>query len=146
MPKDVLSYGDVIMSAMAYLVTGVKIFYPTVCSMLRVKGLCEGNSTMTGEFPAKGPGTRKIFQQVLCTKLDIIFLKSGWLWIHFRWTDDSIWNGLRIIVGYHDTSISTSHFTGSAPGFTVIAEHVIGMGKKTSESFEKRHIPELNAC
>ena len=28
---------------------------------LRVTGLCEGNSPMTGEFPHKGPVTRKMF-------------------------------------------------------------------------------------
>ena len=31
-------------------------------SMLRVTGLCEGISPVTGEFPHKGPVTRKIFQ------------------------------------------------------------------------------------
>ena len=30
-------------------------------SKLRVTGLCEGNSPVTGEFPHKGPVTRKIF-------------------------------------------------------------------------------------
>ena len=30
-------------------------------SKLRVNGLCEGNSPVTGEFPHKGPVTRKIF-------------------------------------------------------------------------------------
>ena len=30
-------------------------------SKLCVTGLCEGNSPMTGEFPAKGPVTREIF-------------------------------------------------------------------------------------
>ena len=30
-------------------------------SKLRVTGLCEGNSPMTGEFPHKGPVTRKMF-------------------------------------------------------------------------------------
>ena len=49
-------YSDVTMSAMASQITGVLIAYSTVCSKktskLRVTGLCEGNSPMTGEFPA----------------------------------------------------------------------------------------------
>ena len=54
-------YGDVIMSAMASQITGVSIVYSTVCSgvdkkkasKLRVTGLCERNSPVTGEFPAQ---------------------------------------------------------------------------------------------
>ena len=48
------------MSAMASQITGVTIVYWTVCSgahqrksKLRVTGLCEGNSPVTGEFPAQ---------------------------------------------------------------------------------------------
>ena len=43
-------------------ITGVSIVYSTVCSdaektsKLRVSGLCEGNSPVTGEFPAQGAG------------------------------------------------------------------------------------------
>ena len=49
---------DVIMSAMASQITGASIVCPTVClgkktSKLRVNGLCEGNSPVTGEFPAQ---------------------------------------------------------------------------------------------
>ena len=32
-----------------------------ITSKLRVTGLCAGNSPVTGEFPAKGPVTRKMF-------------------------------------------------------------------------------------
>ena len=61
----VLHYNDVIMSAM----TSLTIVYSTVysgidkknTSKLRVIGLCEGNSPVTGEFPTKGPVTRKMF-------------------------------------------------------------------------------------
>ena len=50
------------MSAMASQNTAVSIVYPIVCSgadqtkktsKLRVTGLCEGNSPVTGEFPAQ---------------------------------------------------------------------------------------------
>ena len=54
-------YNDVIMSVMASKTTGVSMVYPTVCflrrsmttSKLRVTGICEGISQMTGEFPAQ---------------------------------------------------------------------------------------------
>ena len=54
-------YRDVIISALASQITGVSIVCSTVCSMcrskktskLRVTGLCEGNSPVTGEFPAQ---------------------------------------------------------------------------------------------
>ena len=53
-------HSDVIMSAMASQTTGVSIVYSAVCSgvdkktpKLRVTGLCEGNSAVTGEFPAQ---------------------------------------------------------------------------------------------
>ena len=54
-------YGDVIMSTMASQITGISVIYSTVCSgvgqkkssKLSVTGLCEGNSPVTGEFPAQ---------------------------------------------------------------------------------------------
>ena len=54
-------YNDVIMSAMASQSTSLTIVYSTVysrcrskkTSKLRVTGLCEGNSPVTGEFPAQ---------------------------------------------------------------------------------------------
>ena len=52
-------YNDTIMSAMASRITSLTIIYPTFfirrrsrkTSMLRVTGLCEGNSPVTSEFP-----------------------------------------------------------------------------------------------
>ena len=42
------------MSAMSSLINGVSIVYSTDCpGKLRVTDLCEGNSPVTGEFPAK---------------------------------------------------------------------------------------------
>ena len=53
-------YNDVIMSAMASKITSVTIVYSTVCSGADSKktsklvlGLCEGDSPVTGEFPAQ---------------------------------------------------------------------------------------------
>ena len=54
-------YNDVIMSALASQITSLTIVYSTVylrrgskkTSKLRVTGLCEGNSPVTGEFPAE---------------------------------------------------------------------------------------------
>ena len=54
-------YTDVIMSAMASQITSLTIDYSTLCSRrrskktskLRVTGLWEGNSLVTGEFPAQ---------------------------------------------------------------------------------------------
>ena len=55
-----LHYIDVIMSKIAFQITSLTIVYPTVysdadkkTSKLRVAGLCEGNSPVTGEFPAQ---------------------------------------------------------------------------------------------
>ena len=70
------------MSAMASQTTGVLIVYSTVCSKktskLRVTGLCEGNSPMTGEFtavtgefPAQKPVTRNMFP------FDDVIMKTG---------------------------------------------------------------------
>ena len=55
------------MNAMASQITNVSIVYSTVCSSadkkktwkLRVTGLCEGNSPVTGEFPAQGGSDAK---------------------------------------------------------------------------------------
>ena len=54
-------YSDGIMSGMASQITGVSIVCSTVCSgadkkktpKLRVTGLCEGNSPVTGGFPSQ---------------------------------------------------------------------------------------------
>ena len=56
-----LHYNDVIMRAMASQITSLTIVYSTVysrrrlkkTSKLRVAGLCDGNSPVTGEFPAQ---------------------------------------------------------------------------------------------
>ena len=45
---------------------------------LRVTGLCEGNSPVTGEFPHKGPVTRRMFP------VDDIFMSSRKM-LSFRW-------------------------------------------------------------
>ena len=58
---SVKNYNDVIISAMAYRITGVSIVYSAVysgtdqrkTSKLRVTCLFEGNSPVTGEFPAQ---------------------------------------------------------------------------------------------
>ena len=42
-------------------------------SQLRVTGLCEGNSPVTGEFPAQGPETRKMFPFDDVIMSDIIY-------------------------------------------------------------------------
>ena len=57
------------MSAMTSQITSLTIVYSTIysrrrskkISKLRVIGFCEGNSAVTGEFPRKGPATRKMF-------------------------------------------------------------------------------------
>ena len=50
-------YSDGIMSAMGSEIIGVSMVCSTVCSKkkskLRVTGLCEGNSLVTGEFPSQ---------------------------------------------------------------------------------------------
>ena len=58
---SLIHYRDVIMGAIECQITSVSIVYSTVCSgpdqrqhqSFRVTGLCEGNSPVTGEFPAQ---------------------------------------------------------------------------------------------
>ena len=58
----ITDYNDVIMGAMVSQISSLVIVYSTVClfrrsskktSKLRVTGLCEGNSPVTGDFPAQ---------------------------------------------------------------------------------------------
>ena len=58
------------MSVMASQVTGVSIVYSAVClfrhrskktAKLRVTGLCEGNSPVTGEFPTQMASNAEMF-------------------------------------------------------------------------------------
>ena len=58
-PHDI-HYNDVIMATIASQITSLTIVYSTVysgadqkTSKLRVTGLCDGNSPLTGEFPAQ---------------------------------------------------------------------------------------------
>ena len=46
-------------------------------SKLHVTGLCEGNSPVTGEFPHKGPVTRKMFSFDDATKPILIYWQVG---------------------------------------------------------------------
>ena len=54
-------YSEVIMSVMVSQIIGISIVYSTLCpvvdqnkpSKFPVTGLCEGNSPVTGEFPAQ---------------------------------------------------------------------------------------------
>ena len=64
-PFNVLGhYSDITISTMAFQIAGVSIVYSTVYSgsdqrkyiKLRVTGLCDGNSPMTGEFPTQRAG------------------------------------------------------------------------------------------
>ena len=62
-------YNDVIMSVMTSQIISFTIVYSMVyfrrrskkTSKLRVTGLCEGNSPVTGEFPTKGQWRAKCF-------------------------------------------------------------------------------------
>ena len=64
-------YSDVIMSTMATQISILSIVYSTICSSadqrnikapLRVTGLCEKNSPVTGEFPAqKASNSENVF-------------------------------------------------------------------------------------
>ena len=57
MPNYNNHYNDVSMSAIASQITSLTIVYSTVyskkTSKLRVTGLCDGNSAVTGELPAQ---------------------------------------------------------------------------------------------
>ena len=50
-------------------------------SKLRVTGLCEGYSPVTGEFPAQGPVTRKMFPFVDVIMIANINMKNDIYWI-----------------------------------------------------------------
>ena len=63
--KRLFHYNDVIMNPMTSQITSLTIVYSTVyskrrskkTSKLRVTGLCEGNTPVTGEFPAQRTST-----------------------------------------------------------------------------------------
>ena len=65
----IIHYNDVMMTAMTSQITSLTVVYSTVysrrrskkTSKLRVASRCEGDSPITGEFPAKGPVTQKMF-------------------------------------------------------------------------------------
>ena len=78
---EVIHYSDVIMSAMASQITGVTIVYSIACSgadqktsKLRVTGLGEGNSSVTGEFSAQ-----------LASNAENV---SIWWRHHYRWASE----------------------------------------------------------
>ena len=62
-------YSDAVMGAMASQITSLTIIYSTVyagahqrkTSKFRVTGLCEGNSPVTGEFPAQMTSNTEMF-------------------------------------------------------------------------------------
>ena len=54
-------YSDVIISKIASQITSNCLFKSKKTSKLHVTGLCEGNSPVTGEFPAQGQVTWKMF-------------------------------------------------------------------------------------
>ena len=75
-------YNDIIMGAMASQITSLTIVYSTVywrprskkASKLRVTGLCEGNSPVTGEFPSQMASN-----VILCVKHDEAIIYSIWI-------------------------------------------------------------------
>ena len=91
-------YSDVITSAIVSQTTGVSIVYSTVCwsanqrkiSKLRVTGLCEGNSPITGKFPSQRASNvenvsiwrrhRDLANYGIVTPYGDIDLGHHWLW------------------------------------------------------------------
>ena len=76
------------MGAMASQITSLTIVYSSVylfsrrskkTSKFRAAGLCEGNSPVTGEFPHKGPVTRKMFPFD-----NVIMIRSGAM---YQWSN-----------------------------------------------------------
>ena len=54
-------------------------------SKLRVTGLCEGNSPVTGEFPAEKPVTRKMFPFDDVIVSQIVMSEQCWTWRDSEW-------------------------------------------------------------
>ena len=81
-------YNDIIMSAMASQITRLTIVYSTVysrrrskkASKLRVIGRCDGNSPVTGEFPAQKVSNAEMFPFD-----NVIMLSSGTTWMFSVW-------------------------------------------------------------
>ena len=74
-----IRYSDVITSAMTSQITSITIVYSAVffrhrsrkTSKLRVTGLCEGNSPVTGEFPAqRASDAENVPCSTVCTTKD----------------------------------------------------------------------------
>ena len=104
-------YNDFIMSAMASQITSLTIVYSTVYSRrrskktpkLHVTGLCAGNSPVIGEFPHKGPVTRKMFPFD-----DVIMCNAFWMLAVSSLADD--WQSEGITLYYdHKFSILQMH-------------------------------------
>ena len=70
---------------MASQITGVSIVYSSVCSgtekktlKLRVTGLCEVNSPVTGEFPAQRVSDAEFFFHLMTSSTE-----NAYGWLHF---------------------------------------------------------------
>ena len=95
-------YSDVIMPAMASEITSLMIVYSTVysgadkkkTSKLRVTGLCAGNLSVTGEFPAQRASTAENvstwWRHHMCCNYVICLIDAAILFLPFLWINLSI--------------------------------------------------------
>ena len=79
-------YSDVTVGAMASQITNLAIVYSAVysgpdekTSKLRVTGLCEGNSPVTGEFPAQRASNLEMFP------FDDVIMSTGVTATQLQW-------------------------------------------------------------
>ena len=105
-----LHHSDVIMSAIASQITGVSIVYSTVCSKktskLRVTGLCEGNSPVTGEFPAQRASNADFFHLMTIMYAGSVaaILFTGKYYIKSRF--DLYWLSRKVVILDVDAKLS----------------------------------------
>ena len=122
-------YSDVVMSVMVSQITGVSIVYSTICSGAdqntkpRVTGLCEGNSPVTGEFPAQRACNAEKFQfdDVIMIRTKIFLIK------------------VEVIVIY-GAVITWQYFTQIRIRL-VSSEHPLEMGSSVSRPRKMDHTP-----
>ena len=97
---------DVIMGTMASQITSLTIVYPTVysgtdqkTSKLHITGFCEGNSPVTGEFPAQMASNaenvsicwRHHVGLVYILPLELLHCKQCYVIFNSSWPSDTIW-------------------------------------------------------
>ena len=121
-------YNDVTMSTMASQSTSLTIVNSTVyskkTSKLRVTGLCEGNSPVTGEFPAQRASNAKnvsIWWRHHGQEINMIFIGM----LHLLPSDITKWFRSRKHGAMLERNIVRYHKWNMVPGNLIVQHYII---------------------